>query len=223
MSISTYGWGIKSIVTGGFGANPSAILIENFSIELEEWLALSGVTNFCVDVIDQADCPVSTSGTYFMINEVPVATTYSGITGGYTFCCNIPTVSGGLIVTMHAENECGEVKEQDYNFLFGYRAEFTEGTDWGPGQDITIWSTAKNAVICPNTETYATFFETKELESKDLSAYILPTGAANLGAEIYPQTKSFLYGYTYKITVSGIKDYSGNEMEPIVFSFTIED
>jgi hypothetical protein len=222
MSISTYGWGVKSITTGGFGAIISSISVENFSMTIEEWLPRDDVTGFYVDVSDNG-CDISTSGTYFMFDDVPIATTYSGIYNGYRFFCNTPTISGGLVVTMHAENECGEVKEQDYTILFGYRAEFTEDIDWGPAQDVTIWAKANNTVDCPNTESFATYFETKELEYKDLNAYILPTGSANLGAEIHPQTKAFLPGFTYTVTVSGVKDYSGNQMEPIVFTFTIEN
>jgi hypothetical protein len=157
-----------------------------------------------------------------MIDESPVATTYSGIADGYTFYCTAPSISGGLIVTIHAENDCSTVEEQDYNLLFGYRVEFTRTVDWGYNSDIQIWTSVKNDVVCPNTETFATFFETKDLESVDLPAYVYPTGSANLGAEIYPQTKAFLPGYTYTITVSGVRDYSGNIMQPIVFSFTVE-
>ena len=198
------------------------IQIDNFSVELEEWVISSNLTSFSVDVIDAAH-NVSTSGTYFMINEVPVATTHSGIADGYIFSCVTPTISGGTIVTIHAENDNSEIVEEDYNLLFGYRAEFTGNIDWGPGQDIIVWSTATNTVDCPNTETFATFFETRELEYRDLSAYVYPIGKADLRAEIYPQTKAFLPGYTYTITVSGVKDYAGNQMETIVFSFTIEN
>lgn len=198
------------------------MLINNFSMDLNEWYYLSDVALLSVDVTDSV-YSVSTSGTYFMLNEVPVATTYSGIVDGYSFYCNVPTISGGLIVTIHAENDNSEVEEIDYNLLFGYRVEFTESVDWGYNNDIQIWALAKNEVICPNTETFATFFETKDLESRDLSAYIYPTGSADLAAEIYPQTKAFLPGYTYTVTVSGVKDFSGNQMEPIVFTFTIAD
>ena len=224
MSISTYGWGIKSITTLGFGANPSAILVGNFSIDVEEWVSLSSLTSFCVDVFGQASCPISTSGTHFIIDDLSIATTYSGIDDGYRFCCSAPTtISGAITVIIHIENECGEVKEQDFNLLFGYRVEFTEYTDWGPNQSITVWSSAGNEVVCPNTETFATYFQTKDLESRNLGAYIYPTGSADLGAEIVPQTKAFLPGFSYRITVSGIKDYSGNEMDTIEFNFIIED
>ena len=81
------------------------MLINNFSIDISEWVSIDEVTFFSVDVTDSV-CPVSTSGTYFMIDEVPVATTYSGITDGYTFYYSTPTISGGLIVTIHAENTC---------------------------------------------------------------------------------------------------------------------
>jgi len=199
-----------------------AILIDNFSIGVSEWLPLTDLVSFSVNVVD-LDCPISTSGTYFEIDYLPVVTTFSGIPNGYRATCAAPTISGSLTVTLHAENTCSGIVEQSFYLLFGYNLKYDEVEDWGPITDVEIWAKASNSVFCPNTETTAFYFQTKDLESRDLGASIFPSGWADLGAQIVPQSKYLFYGRTYTVTVSGIKDYSGNTMESIVFSFTIEN
>lgn len=200
------------------------ILIDNFSVGLEEWVTLSGLSSFSVDVVDLSH-GISTSGTTFLIDGVLVFTTFSGIVNGYIATCSAPTISGGITVTIHAENDNSEILEEDYDLLFGYRAVFDEYLDWGYGKEIVVWSTAKNDVVCPNTETFATYFGTRDLDDRSLGATIFPIGfeGSNLGASIVPQSKYFFPGYTYAITVSGVKDHSGNEMQSFTYSFTVED
>ena len=69
----------------------------------------------------------------------------------------------------------------------------------------------------------AVYFETRDLRSYDLGASILPVDSVDLGATIYPQNTFFFYGRTYTINVSGIMDFGGNELDPVVFSITIEN
>jgi hypothetical protein len=57
-----------------------------------------------------------------------------------------------------------------------------------------------------------------------LGATIVPTGYANLPATIYPQLEPNTFFYGAKVTVIvRAKDEAGNEMEPFVLNFTIED
>ena len=199
-----------------------AILIDSFSIGVGEWTALADLTSFSVDVVD-LDCLISVSGTYFEIGAAPVPTTFSVISNGYRATCAVPVISGSLTLTLHAENTCSGIAEQNFYLLFGYNLKYDKIEDWGPITDVEIWAKASNSVFCPNTETTAFYFQTKDLESRDLGASIFPSGWADLGAQIVPQSKYLFYGRTYTVTVSGIKDYSGNIMESIVFSFTIEN
>ena len=161
-----------------------------------------------------------------MINESPVITTFSGIVDGYRASYTPTTISGGMLVTVHAENvvsgTCSGIVETDYTILFGYNILFDEYLDWGVGNDVIIWSSASNEVFCPNSEAYATYFQTRDFVYTDLGATILPRGFANLAAEIYPQSKHFFYNGIYRITISGVKDFSGNILEPFSFEFTIE-
>lgn len=199
-----------------------AILIDNFSIGLKEWTKVSEIVDYSVDVVD-LEYDVNVSGTYFLINETPVITMFSGIDSGYRATCSASMINGPQTITIHAENTFSGIEEIDYNFLFGYHVEFIDYIDWGPNKEIAIYTEATNMVTCPNKETYATYFRTRDLHGKDLGASIFPTGWSDLPASIIPQSKYFFYGNTYSITVSGVKDFSGNELEPFTFTFTIED
>jgi hypothetical protein len=198
--------------------------IQNLNINSEEWFILGSFSQLSVDIEDSVSSPLTLSGTYFLIDGIPVATTYSGISGGYRFFCDAPSSSGSYTATIHMEDGDG-TEEVDFNMLFGYRVVFDEYVDWGVGEEVTVWSTATNNVMCPNRESFATYFRTKDYEYSGLGAYINPIGGTDgfLTATIYPQSKYLLPGYTYTITLSGIEDYSGNKMSPIIFNFTVKD
>jgi hypothetical protein len=200
------------------------MVIDNFSIGVEQWVSVASPIYFSVDVTD-AVYGISTSGTYFIHDGQVVSTTHSGITNGYIcYYSPISLVSSGVIdLTIHAENLNSETLEQAYHLLYGYHCEFEELVDWGPKKEVIITVEAANTVICPNAEGEAFYFETADLASYDLGATIRPIGSVDLPAVIYPQNTFFFYGRTYTITVSGIRDFSGNELAPYVFTFTIED
>lgn len=200
------------------------ILIDNFSIGVDEWSTVSGLGSFTVDVIDM-DYPISTSGTYFLHDGIVVSTSLSGITSGYKAYYTPSSVvsSGTITITIHAENDNSETIEQNYYLLYGYHVEFNELIDWGPKSTVVTTVTASNLVFCPNTVGEAVFFETRDLESYDLGASIYVVGSVDLGATILTQSTAFFYGKTYTITVSGIKDFGNNELQPVVFTFTIEN
>jgi len=199
-----------------------AILIDNFSISVEEWLAVIDLVSFSVDIIDQTHS-ITTSGTYFLHDGQIVSTSYSGISDGYTFYYYPPTISGAVNLTIHAENDNDETKEKDYYLLYGYHTSFDEIVDWGPKSEVVVWAQAGNEVFCPNIESTAFYFETAELHSCDLGAIINPVGYVNLGATIFPQNSFFFYGRSYRITINGIRDFAGNIMSPREFTFTIEN
>ncbi len=199
------------------------ILIDNFSIGVENWVAAANLT-YSVDVVDYT-MPISTSGTYFMEDGQIVSTTYSGITDGYT-CYYTPSsvlASGTITLTIHAENTSSGVEEQDFHLLYGYRGEFNEIIDWGATTEVVTTIEAMNLAFCPNKEGQAFYFETADYSSYDLGATINAVGYVDLGATIYPQNTFFFYGRTFTITISGVKDYHNNELDPYTFSFTIEN
>jgi len=200
------------------------ILIDNFSLGVEEWLPIVDLAYFSVDVVDLSST-ISTSGTYFLHDGMIVPTVLSGIPNGYkAYYYPTSVVSSGTItLTIHAENTNSGILEQNYYLLYGYHVEFSELIDWGPKSTVVTSVKASNLAFCPNTEGEAVYFETRDLESYDLRASISAIDSVDLGASIYPQNKFFFYGRAYTITVSGIKDFGGNELDPVVFSFTIEN
>ena len=201
-----------------------AILIDNFSVGAEEWLVVIDLVSFAVDVVDHIH-GITTSGTYFLQDGQIVPTSYSGIVGGYR-CSYYPTdvcSSGTITITIHAENNNSETKEEDYYLLCGYHVEFEEIVDWGPKKEVVITMDAKNLAFCPNTETEAFYFETAELHSRDLNATLRVVESVDLNATIYPQNTFFFYERTYTVKISGIRDFAGNEILESTFSFTIEN
>ena len=200
------------------------LLIDNFSIGVEAWLPVTDLVAFSVDIVDLS-CPVSTSGTYFLHDGTIAPTIFVDILNGYrAYYAPTSVVSSGTItITIHAENTNSGIREQDYYLLYGYHVEFNELVDWGPKSTVITSVKASNQVFCPNTVGEAVFFETRDLESRDLGASIYAIGSADLGAVIYPQSTAFFYSRKYKIKIEGIKDFAGNELSVYEFEFTVED
>jgi len=128
-----------------------AIVIGNFSIDIEEWVVASGI-NFSVEVIETASgVNISTSGTYFVHDGSPVPTSFSGISGGYR-CYYYPTSvysDGTIDLTIHSENTVSGVREQTFHLLYGYYCEFDELVDWGPNTEVITTIEATNLLILP--------------------------------------------------------------------------
>lgn len=200
------------------------IVIDNFSVGVEEWVPVSTFSAFSVDVVDTT-YGINVFGTYFLHDGVAVSTAFSGIPDGYR-CYYSPVsvyASGTITLELRAANLNSDTLSEYYHLLYGYHCSFDEVVDWGTGQLVVTSVEVANNVVCPNTEGFATYFQTADYYHKNLGAYIKPIEAANLGATIYPQNTFFFYGRTYTVTVSGVKDYQGNEMVPYTFSFTIEN
>jgi hypothetical protein len=131
---------------------------------------------------------------------------------------------GEIVLRVYAESLIGEVLDQEFYLLYGYNLELNEVVGWKPNSRVYIRSTASNKAFCKNYEGIAYYFDTVDYDSFDLGASI--SAAFNLSSDInfsiYPQSTAFFYGKTYTVTVSGVKDHSGNVMAPFVYSFTIE-
>jgi hypothetical protein len=201
-----------------------SILIDNFSMEVEEWVPVADLGSFSVDTVDHVNTIISGSS-YFIHDGVQVVTTFSGITDGYRMSYIPVDVSSSGVISLvaHVQNDVPETVEQTFYLLYGYNAKFEEWVDWGPFVQVDIRAQATNSVRCPNTVAEGFYFITADLESRNLGATIRAIESVDLGASIFPQSTCFFYGSTYKVTVSGVKDFAGNTMDPYIFSFTIED
>ena len=193
-------------------------------MEVEEWLPVADLGSFSVDAVDHVN-NITTSGTYFIHDGVQVATTFSGITDGYCmFYTPVDVSSSGVIsLVAHVQNDVLEIMEQTFYLLYGYNAIFEEQVNWGPYVQVDIRVQASNSVRCPNTVGEGFYFTTVDLFPVNLGATINPVPGVDLGAKIYPISTAFFYGETYTVTVSGVKDFAGNIMDPYIYTFTIED
>lgn len=226
-SFNTDIFSTKSVISEpsiGFDIRVASLSISDFFLDAEEF-KLATVTAWA-DVTDPL-WDIDVNNTYFMVDDTIVSgTTNSGIANGYRFYYNPPEDYNHdevFTYTIHAQNVLGDVLERDYNLLYGYDVNYTDLVDWGPNKKVDILARAANKAYCVNTEAESFYFVTRDLEGYNLGATIKPTAPVDLSSEIRTQGKVFYYGGTYQVTVSGIKDYSGNELAPITYSFTIEN
>lgn len=204
--------------------------ISNFSLAEDEYVSTSATV--CVDVTDDV-YNVVTSGTYFMVDDTVVSgiyTTYTGITDGYRMCYdpddNFALFLGSTTLTVHAENDNGDVLERDYYLTSGYLVEYDNRLqDYGYDNQVVVRMTAENFASCPLYSTTAYWFTTEQKIPKDLGASIvgIPWSAGDLSASITPDTGlAYLYGKTFRVEVN-VRDFAGNRMTPYIFEFRIED
>lgn len=130
---------------------------------------------------------------------------------------------GVLRYSIHAENIIGEVEEKDFYLLFGYDLQLNEVVDWGPNSQILVRAEAQNLVFCPNLAGAAYDFTTVDLTSFNLRCTINPVGYVDLAIQIVPQSTVFFYGKTYTVRLQNVKDYAGNIMPDLEYTFTIEN
>jgi len=130
---------------------------------------------------------------------------------------------GEIVISVYAESIYGEVLSEDFYLLYGYNLELNEsGIFWDAATRVYVTATASNLVVCPNTEGVHYYFDTVELPSFNLGVFINAVEYQDLACSIYPQSTTFYYGRTYKVKISGVKDFNGNIMPDFEYEFTIE-
>jgi len=219
--------GVSGTSGYGFDIDLLSLKISNFSLDVNEYTAASGT--ICVDITDDV-YNVSTSGSYFIIDETVTSGTFTPTPDGYTMCFDSPNdfsdIIGSTTFTVHAENDNGDILERDFYVTSGYVVEYdNRAQDYGFGNQIVVQGTAENLVSCPNVGADAYFFTSVPKPGFDLGASIVgqPWGEKDLSAEITPTTDTiYFYGKTFRIEIRA-KDFAGNVMEPFTFEFKIED
>lgn len=193
----------------------------SFFLDIEEFTTASATA--WVDIIDYM-WPIDTTNSYFEVDGIQVGVTFSGIPNGQRMFYNPPNdfdADDVITYTVHAQNTMGDIREQNYYLLYGYDIDFNGLVDWGANKQIDIVAKAKNKAFCPQWSSDAFYFITKDLHSLDLGSTIKPVAPWDLGSSLRTQSTAFYYGKTYTVTVSGIKDFAGNELSPFNYSFTI--
>lgn len=206
---------------------------DNFNLAVGEYMTASGT--ICVDVHDEV-YNVVTSGTYFMVDGVPVSGTLTPISNGYTICYNptdnFTSLAGPTKFTAHAENSNGDVLTRDYYVTFGYVVEYDNfrfrGIDFGLYNKIGIRMSASNVMNCPIDDADGFWFVSKDYGNTDLSASItgmisgLVSDQRDLPTSIYPQSTAYFYDKVFRMELN-VKDYGGNAMAPFVLVFKVEN
>jgi len=195
----------------------------DFFIEDGAFTAASSIA--WIDIIDRF-CLVDISNSYFMVGSGQVSTYFEPINNGYRMLYN-PIDDyihlGEFDLTAHAQNIYGDILENSYKFMYGGNIEFNDVVDFGPGNQVMVWAKAYNTKQCRQFSTSAYYFNTAEFSSVNLKASINPVGFVDLPITIYPQNTFFFYGGYYTVTISGIKDYSGNILPEYSYRFYIEN
>lgn len=196
----------------------------DFFVERDQFVTASSIA--WVDVIDYL-YPINTDNTFFYVEGVLASGIYfEDIPNGkrmYYDPLNDFYSDGVLNYSIHAENSMGEVEEKDFYFLYGYDLQLDEVVDWGPNKQILVRAEAGNLVFCPGLAGAAFDFKTVDLTSFNLGCTITPVGFVDLAATIVPQSTVFFYGKTYTVRLHNVKDFAGNIMPDLEYTFTIED
>jgi hypothetical protein len=217
----------------GLDVDLYSLKISNFSLDEGEFTTASG--SIYVDITDD-ECPVSVSGTYFLVDDQIVPVTFSAITDGYRMFYDpdddFESLTGTTVFTVHAENECGKYLEEDYYLTFGYAVSYTNniglstGIDYGFNNKVAVRVSAENYATCPQLDALGWEFESKEQFNNDLSASIVGRfydgDYGDISAEIYPQSTAYFYGKEFVVIVNA-KDFAGNEMEQLTLTYRIEN
>jgi len=223
-----------SVTTSGSFACDIHLLsmyFDNFSLDVGEYMPASGT--ICVDVHDES-YSVVTSGTYFMVDGAPVSGTLTPISDGYRICYNpdddFESLAGPTKFTARAENDNGDVITRDFYVTFGYVVEYDNasdgGIDFGLYNKIGVRIEATNLLNCPITDAEGYWFVSKDYYLRELGASItgVPdnSGTKELTAEIYPVSTAYFYDKIFRMELT-VKDYAGNEMEPFILVFKVEN
>jgi len=199
------------------------LYITNFSIPEDSTVYCTSLLDFSVDILDDINT-VTLSGTYLSINNENTSYTYSSILNGYRLqCSTVP--SGTIWLEVFGSNNLDETINTLYILQFGYEIEWEKVVVWPNSKEIPVSVSANNNVFNSSTMYYSTFFKTSAFKECNLEAWVSVEGSGqlNLGASIFPQSKYFMYGNSYGITISGIKDFSGNILPAKTYNFTLEN
>jgi len=210
-----------------------SLKLSNFSLDIGECTTASGF--IYIDITDD-ECAISLNSSYFEVDGSIVSVTFVPIDGGYRMIYdpddNFTSLKGITIFIAHAENECGKVLEQSVYLTFGYIVEYInnklldDSIDFGFQHKVIARVTAENNASCPQISSLAWDFKTISQLNVDLGASITGRFHAydygDMPAKIYPHSTAYFYGKEFKVVVKA-KDFAGNQMEPLILNYKIED
>jgi hypothetical protein len=181
--------------------------------------------NLCVDIVDEL-FEIDTINSFFKVNGIVLTCFFADIANGTHMCYTVDSTfvaNGPSLLEIVAANSAGDILIKSYEFLYGYSAELKDEYGFGFEQKISVHSCVSNMVTCDNTVCAAYTFSTLDMPSCNLNATISCVTYTDVYAHIVPQSTAFIPGYSYTVTISGIKDFSNNYLPPVHFSFTLEN
>lgn len=219
--------GVSGVQGYSFDVDLLSLKISDLSIVEGEYTNADGT--LCVDITDDI-FNIVVSGCHFVLDGTVVSGIFTPITDGYRMCYDpiddFASVLGAVEFQVVAQNENGDILTKSFYLTSGYSVEYDNvDQDYGWGNKVIIRMSAENFASCQAIGTFAYEVETVFKESRDLSAIIngLPElWNSDLSAAIYPNSTAYFYGKVMKVEIRA-KDYAGNEMEPFIFEFRIED
>jgi hypothetical protein len=212
--------------------------ILDFSLEVEDYTSASG--SLWVDIVDYY-LPIDLNNTYFVVNGVVVSGTFSvitvsGVTASgtayrmsYDPLDDFNSLLGSTCFNVHVENDCERISEANYYLTFGYKVDFENEVnnyiDFGYDSQVLVRVLAENSASCTKESGYAYWFST--IHDTSIPLYDGPdyiNGNVIFPAQIISviPDEAYAYGKTMQITIRA-KDFSGNEMEPYVLTYKIEE
>lgn len=201
-----------------------SLFVGNFFIETDRFTTASSTA--WIDLIDYL-YSIDTDNTYLYVNDVVASGIYfEDIPNGKRLYYNPVDdfySTGVMVYTVHVESTIHEVEEKNFYLLYGYDLQLNEVVDWGPNNKIVVRITAQNLAFCPNTVGESFDFTTVDLDSINLPCTITAIGYIDLPIMISPQSTAFFYGRTYTVKVKNVKDFAGNVMPDLEYTFTIEN
>ena len=198
-----------------------ALYITNFSIPKDSTVYCTSLVDFRVDVLDD-EHSVTLSGTFMVNNGYTVNCTTTPLVNGYTLSYStVP--SGTMVLEVFGSNSNDDNTSRTYLLQYGYEVLWEKVIRWPVNSEIPVSVSAVNNVFNPNTTYFSTFFKTSTYKEYDLGAYVSVEGSGqyNISAAVKPQSKYFMYGKSYSITISGVKDFSGNILPVKTFEFSL--
>ena len=222
--IDIYSTCLTDLVPHPTDIKTKSLFVGDFFIDVDKFTNASSIA--WVDIVDYL-YPIDTNNTHLYVDDVLASGIhFEDIPYGKRMYYN-PLEdfysTGPITYLVHTESIIGEVDEKDFYLLFGYNLKLNEVVDWGPNNNVVVRAEAKNLVFCPNLSTEAFDFTTVDLSSYNLNCQIRPVGYIDFPVEIYPQSTAFFYGKTFTIKLKNVKDYDGNVMEDLEYTFTIKD
>lgn len=210
-----------------FDVDLLSLKISDLSVAEGQFIGIDGV--LCVDIVDDVYA-VDPLGCYFVIDDVTVSGILSPIPDGYRMCYSPDDLFARILSATEfkvvARNINGDVNWRSFYLTSGYHVEYDNvNQDYGHGNKIVIRMAAENFASCPALNIFSYETEVSPSAAFDLPAYIFARPQLfykNLSASVYPNSTAYFYGKKIKVEIRA-RDYAGNDMDPFIFEFRIEN